>query len=273
MGALIPTLENPIFAKATQALQSRLDERGYKLVLASTECDPALEYSQLESLVAHGVDGVMLVGATHDRKLQKLLSSKNIPFVNTWVYSASTKAPCIGFDNKRAMMQVVEHLYQLGHRKFAMIAGLTAHNDRALDRIAGVRDALEARGLTLLPERLITRPYTFADGRGALSQLLQLCERPTAVICGNDILALGALLEANSRGMVIPAAMSITGFDDLDLASQTTPALTTVRVPAQQIGLQAADCLIALRANQPVLAKQRLEASLIIRASTGRIPA
>jgi LacI family transcriptional regulator len=272
MGALIPTLENPVFAKATQALQSRLNERGYKLLLASTECDPALEYSQLESLIAHGVDGVMLVGASHQRKVQRLLLSKRIPFVNTWVYSASPKAPCIGFDNKLAMMRVVGLLYDLGHRRFAMIAGLTAHNDRALDRVAGVREALEARGLSLPNESLVTRPYTYADGRSALSLLLQHREGPTAVICGNDILALGALFEARARGISVPESLSITGFDDLELSSHTAPALTTVRVPARQIGLQAADCLIALRSDEPILANQKLDAALIVRGTTGPAP-
>lgn len=273
MGALIPTLENPIFAKATQALQNRLNEHGYKLLLASTECDPACEYSQLESLVAHGVDGVMLVGMSHEQRVQDLLAQKAVPYINTWVYDGSTGAPCIGYDNKRAMVQVVRYLYDLGHRRFGMIAGLTAHNDRAMDRVAGVKDALSARHIHLAPGQLISRPYTFADGRNALGELLAQREPPSAVICGNDILALGALFEALSRGIAVPGALSITGFDDLDLASQVIPPLTTVRVPATQMGLRAAEFLIAARAGKAAIARQELEAPLILRGTTGPAPA
>jgi LacI family transcriptional regulator len=269
MGALIPTLENPIFAKATQALQSRLSEHGYRLLLASTECDPAFEYSQLESLIAHGVDGVMLVGASHDPKVQSLLTSKGVPHLNTWVYDSSTDVPCIGFDNKLAMVQVVSYLYDMGHRQFAMIGGLIAHNDRAFDRIVGVKEALESRGLSIPAGSLITRPYTFADGRSAFSILMSQPVRPTAVICGNDILALGALFEAVSRGMSIPKELSITGFDDLDLAAQSVPAMTSVRVPASQMGARAAECLVALRAGKEPDLRQRLEAPLIVRGTTG----
>lgn len=269
IGALIPTLENPIFAKATQALQNRLSERGFKLLLASTECDPACEYSQLESLVAHGVDGVMLVGATHEPRVHELLVSKGVPYINTWMYDPSTGAPCIGFDNKRAMIQVVRYLHDLGHRRFGMIAGLTAHNDRALDRVTGVQEALTERHLSLSPGNLITRPYTFADGRSALAQLLEQSNPPTAVVCGNDILALGALFEAISRGIPVPGALSITGFDDLDLAAQAIPPLTTVRVPATQMGSRAAEFLIALRAGKSASPRQELEAPLIVRGTTG----
>ena len=93
------------------------------------------------------------------------------------------------------------------------------------------------------------------------------------MICGNDILALGALFEALSRGIAVPGALSITGFDDLDLASQVIPPLTTVRVPATQMGLRAAEFLIAARAGKAAIARQELEAPLILRGTTGPAPA
>lgn len=268
IGAVVPTLEIPIFAKATQALQRRLDEHSYRLLLTSTDCDPSREYLRLEALVAQGIDGVVLVGAMHEPRVHRLLEEKKIPYVNIWAYEESSPGPCIGFDNKRAMKGVVKHLYDFGHREFAMIAGLTAHNDRAFERVAGVREALAERGLGLAPRNLILRPYTLTDGRSALAMLMEGPNPPTAVICGNDILALGALFEALSRGIRVPEQLSITGFDDLELSSHTLPALTTVHVPAPEMGLHAADYLIAQSSGLLTPSRVELEAPLIVRGTT-----
>jgi LacI family transcriptional regulator len=270
VGAVMPTLEIPIFAKATQALQSRLNEHNYRLLVTSTDCNPSLEYSRLEALIAQGVDGIVLVGASHETRVHQLLEAKKTPYVNTWFYDESFPGPCVGFDNKRAMMRVVRHLYDLGHRKFAMIAGLTAHNDRAFERVAGVREALADRGLSLFPRHLIRRPYTFTDGRSALGMLLEKPNPPTAIICGNDILALGALFEALARGIRVPESLSITGFDDLEISSHTIPALTTVHVPAAEMGLHAADYLIALNTGSVAPERIELDAPLIVRSTTAR---
>lgn len=268
VGAVMPTLEIPIFAKATQALQRRLNEHNYRLLVTSTDCDPLLEYSRLEALIAQGVDGVVLVGGTHEARVRDLLELKKTPYVNTWVYDEASPEPCVGFDNKRATMRVVRHLCDLGHRQFAMIAGLTAHNDRAFERVAGVRDALAERGLNLAPHQLILRPYTLTDGRSALGMLLEGPNPPTAVVCGNDILAMGALFEALTRGIDVPGTLSITGFDDLELSSHIIPALTTVHVPATEMGLNAADYLIAQNIGSIAPNRVKLEAPLIVRATT-----
>ena len=268
VGAVVPTLEIPIFATAIQALQGRLNQHHYQLLVTSTDCNPSLEYSRLEALLSKGVDGIVLVGASHEPRVQRLLEAKKTPYVNTWVYDASAHCPSVGFDNKRAMVQVVRHLYDLGHRKFAMIAGLTAHNDRAFERVAGVLEALAERGLVLAPRDLILRPYTLTDGRSALGMLLEGSNVPTAVICGNDILALGALFEARERGIAVPKSLSITGFDDLELSSHTVPALTTVHVPASEMGLKAADYLIAQISGAATLDRVEFEAPLIVRGTT-----
>jgi len=273
IGAIVPTIDNAMFAKALHALQSRLNAHGYTLLLASTDYHSARESSELQSLVERGVDGIVLVGAEHDSAVARLIEAKAIPFVNTWIYDSGRSAPCIGFDNRLAMMRLTSYLFDLGHRRFAMIAGITRGNDRAAQRVAGLVDALAARGIELPPGQIVERPYTIADGRSALRMLLAQREPPTAVVCGNDILALGAVHECIAQGVSVPQSLSIAGFDDVELSSHVVPSLTTMRVPAAEIGLCAADYLVARLAGTPTPDHVRLEAELVVRNSTAPPPA
>ncbi len=121
--------------------------------------------------------------------------------VHVMTLDASGQSISVGFDNAAATRQVVRYLLDLGHRRIAMLAGTTRDNDRATQRVAGVRDALAAAGLTLAPERLVERRYSLAEARTGLRELLAHTPAPTALICGNDVLAFGALLEAQSIGL------------------------------------------------------------------------
>ncbi len=271
MGAIVPTLDNAIFASCINALQRRLAHHGYTLLVASSEYDADEELREATALVLRGVDGLLLVGEAHHKGLYALLERKRIPFVNTWTYRTEAEHPCIGFDNRAAARRVAEYLMDLGHREIAMLAGLTAGNDRATARVEGVRAALAARGLGLSPERLLECPYGIREGREALRVLLRVQPAPTAVICGNDVLALGALLECQALGIPVPGALSITGFDDLPLSAQLHPPLTTVHVPAAEMGVLAADYLVGCRerATPPAALLQReAEAMLIVRGTT-----
>ena len=269
MGAVIPTIDNAIFASGVQALQGRLRLDGYTLLLASTEYDPRRELEEVEKLIARGVDGLVLIGEEHLPQLYELLQRKAIPYVNTWCFDAASPHPNVGFDNRAAAAQVTRYLLDMGHRDFAMIAGLTANNDRAAQRIEGVTAALRERGLRLEPGRLIERAYDIGEGRVALRELAALAPRPTAVVCGNDILALGALFECRASGIPVPLAMSICGFDDLTLAAHVDPPLTTARVPSQEMGCAAAEYLLARVDGQAGRPQIKLDVNLIVRASSG----
>jgi len=266
--AVVPTLDNAIFATCIDALQRRLDGAGYVLLLASTEYDRLREGSEVAALLERGVDGLMLVGGDHDPALYRLLAAKRVPFVNTWVYETASGRPCIGFDNRRAAMRMTDHLLDLGHRRFAVIAGVTLHNDRAAERVAGVRAALAARGVELPASRIVERPYALAEGRHALRLLMRQEEPPTAIICGNDVLAIGALLECLAAGIAVPGAVSITGFDDLELASHLRPALTTLRVPSAAMGRHAAEYLVDRLDGRTAPDCIELDVELILRETT-----
>lgn len=268
IGAVIPTLENSNFAIGVEALQDQLKRADYTLLLSSSNYDMEQEFQQVRTLVGRGVDGIMLVGGLHEAGVYEFLNKKGIPYVNTWVFDPTLETPSVGFDNKQAAMDLADYLLDLGHRDFGVIAGLTVANDRAQARVDGVREALAKRGLSLTREMLIERPYRILDGQLALRSLLKSSRPPSVVICGNDMLAFGALLECHERGLSVPEELSIAGFDDLDFAAHLMPPLTTVRVPAEEIGARAAEYLVSRVSSEPVLPPAEIQVNLIVRRST-----
>lgn len=268
IGAVIPTLDNAIFAGATQSLQKSIEHRGYNLLLACHDFDPVAEVRLVQSLITRGIDGLVLIGLQHDARLFELLQSFRLPYVLTWALDLDGIHPCVGFRNRDAAAHVASYLLDIGHRRIAMIAGETANNDRARERVLGVRRALEARGGTLRDADVVEAAYTFESGRAALRSLVARRAAPSAIVCGNDVLAIGALAEARARGIAVPRDLSITGFDDLQIASLVDPALTTVRVPVVELGQAAASHLLARLDGEEVERVCELPVELIVRAST-----
>jgi LacI family transcriptional regulator len=268
IGAVIPTLDNAIFANTAHALQKTLDDAGYTLLIASHEFDAEVEARVTQALVERGVDGLVLLGATHHPSVLRMLDTQQIPYVLTWALDAAGRHPCVGFDNRAAAIRIANHLLELGHREFAMISGVTLGNERASERLEGVRQALSARGLSLAPGRVVEKPYTLSAGREGLREVLRGAPRPTAVICGNDVLAIGALAECHAQGIAVPREISVTGFDDLEMASVVTPALTTVHFPTAELGSYAGQHLLARLAGKPFEMRTELPVELVVRAST-----
>ncbi|OJU01163.1 MAG: hypothetical protein BGN87_16135 [Rhizobiales bacterium 65-79] len=272
IGAIIPTVDNPTRASKVAALQKHCRENGYNVLLALSEYDLDLELQQCRNLVEAGADGLMLEGGLHHPELYELLESRNIVFVNTIVYDPASPYPNIGFDNRGMARRLAEHLLDLGHTEFGVISGPRGSNDRARERVEGVHRALAKKGLPLPAERVVERPYRVAEGRLGLKTLMELPSPPTAVICGNDVLAFGAILEAQALGYDVPGDVSIAGFDDLDWASQLPPGLTTIALPAPKVGLLAARYLLETLAGKAMPHATEVEVRLIRRGSTGPAP-
>ena len=268
IGAVIPTLDNAIFANTTHALQRTLDEAGYTLLLACHEFDPGAEARLTGTLIERGVDGLVLLGTTHPPSVLRMIDTHQIPCVLTWALDASGRYPCIGFDNRAAAVRIANHLLDLGHREFAVISGVTAGNERATERLEGVRQALSARGIALDPGRVVEKPYTLSAGREGLREILRATPRPSALICGNDVLAIGALAECRARSLEVPRELSVTGFDDLEMAAVVTPGLTTVHFPTTELGAYAARHLLARLAGRPFETRVELPVELVVRGST-----
>ena len=279
VGVVVPTIDNAIFARGLQAFQSRMAPAGQVVLLAFSDYDPAQEEVQVQALLARGVDALALTGVSQRPELMARLAQRGLPWVHTGTFPAPAGAACVGFRNREAMARAVQYLVDLGHRHVGMVAGITAHNDRAADRVAGVRQALRRVGLRLAPTALVESAYTVAAARAATRRVLAAvgnepspAQRPTALLCGNDVLAFGAMLECTSLGLAVPGDVSVVGFDDLDMARQWQPALTTVHVPTEQMWTLAADYLLArLEGTASAPVQREIDVELVVRASTAAL--
>ena len=269
IGAIVPTLQESNFSTGINVLQQRLNKAGYTLLLASSNYDQDEELQQVRALAAHGVAGMLLVGSRHAPGVYEILSTKRIPFVNTWVLDEVH--PCVGFDNHEIGETLANFLLDLGHRRFGVIAQESPQSDRAAKRVAGIHEALTARGVPQAQQQLIERSHTIVDGQLAFQALMETSPRPTAVICGTDTLAFGAIVQAASMGIRVPDDVSITGINDVEFAAHLSPSLTTIRLSADEIGQRAADYLLGRIEGRSVVAKTRVAFSLIVRGSTAKV--
>ena len=268
IGAIFPSLDSALFGGALEALQNEVARAGYTLVVASSNYDLARERDHVRNLLANGIDALMLVGGARDEEVYRTIQSRQIPYVLIWVAQSDGRHPCIGFDNAAAAAAVTHHLLDIGHRRLAVISGHVANNDRAAARLAGVRTALDERGLGLEPDCVLERPFGVESGREAFRRLMAATTPPTAVICGAEPFAYGAIFESAALGLEVPRDVSITGYDDNWLASQLTPGLTTVRTPRREMGTLAGRYLLSVLAGKAPLSPRPLEFELVLRGST-----
>jgi len=266
VGAIVPTIQNNVFAGGLEAIQARLDEGGYTLLIGAAGYDSKRELQLTEAFVARGVDGLIYLGASHLAEVYAVLERNPVPFVNQGVFEPDDPHPCVGFDNREAGSLAVRHLLALGHRRIGMVAGIAWNNDRAAGRIAGVREALAAEGAPDWPAPIVERPYTIEGGRSGFRALMAGAERPSAIVCGNDVLAQGVLFEARERGIAVGSELSIIGFGDLELSGQL--GLTSVRIPTAEMGRLAAEYVLKRLAGEKPPHATRVGISIAARAST-----
>jgi len=269
IGAIVPTLGLGIFAQGVEAMQNRLSESGYTLFIANSQYDQRRELQELQSLIERGIDGIVLVGGSHRPELRTLVQQAGVPVITTYVSKALGGIPAIGIDNQRATRELTQYLISLGHVRFGAIANVPPSNDRSRARLDGVQKALSDAGIRLKPTQVIRADFSLAQGRSALRQLMSDHPDITAVICTTDTLAIGAMAEARKLGLEVPRHLSITGFDDVEIAAQVDPALTTISVPAAEIGRGAANYLINAIAGLPIPRSVQLPYRLIMRSSAG----
>ncbi len=273
VGAVFPSLDSALFGGSMQALQWALDDAGYTLLVAASGYDPRRERECVRNLLSRGVDALVLVGAGRDPEVYALIEREGVEHVLLWVTAVEDGRHCVGFDNRAAARAIAEHLLDLGHRELAVVAGDAAVNDRQKARIAGVREALAARGIELRAERVFERPFGVDAGREVVRAIAAGRDRPSAIVCCAEPFAYGVLFESAGQGIPIPSALSVTGFDDYVLSAHVHPALTTVRTPQREMGELAARRLVAILAGEALEPAAPLDFELVVRDSTGPAPA
>lgn len=272
IGAIIPTMENAIFARGLQAFQEELRLHGFTMLVASSSYKPEIEEEQIRALVARGADALLLIG--HDRRpeIYEFLETQQVPVLITWAFDRAQSRPSVGFDNRTAMRNMADHVIKMGHSRLALISAEVSQNDRARERLEGIKQAMLEHGLD--PETLdtIMTQYGIENGAAAFEALRQKPRKATAVFCGNDVLAVGALRAAQTLGLAVPGDVSILGFDDIEIAQVAYPQLTTVHVPHREMGTRAARALVDMLMGGGPAASQELPSEIRMRASLGPAP-
>jgi LacI family transcriptional regulator len=246
IGVLVPKLSQPFFSLLGYAIEQALFTQGYRAFLCSAEEDPGKESAYLEMLLRQRVDGVILVPTGQSlTNVERLLRTK-LPVVLVDRDLPALQVDRVLSDNLGGGYQIARHLLDLGHERIAVI-GAEPHSESMTRRLTGVRQALGEAGIKPTEESLATiKGEQFQLGSSTAQRLARKSRRPTAVLALTDMLAVGALHGAVKAGLRLPADLSVTGFDDIPLASYVLPELTTIAQPITQMGEQAVHRLLRL---------------------------
>ncbi|MQM39550.1 HTH-type transcriptional regulator GntR [wastewater metagenome] len=252
IAALVPTITNSIFADTIHGLTDVLTPAGYQLLLGATGYSLEREAQLITALLAQRPAGLLVTGLAHAERARTLMKSAGIPVVETWNVQGEAVDMAVGFSNYRACYDMVVRLAGNGHRCIGFVCAPTEANDRARERLRGYRSAIRDLGLPERAELVREAKFSFHAGAESVNRMRAEVPDLDAVFCANDILAIGALFECQRRGVDVPGDLSIAGFDDVELASQVNPGLTTVRIPRYEIGREAARMLMQRVDGRPV---------------------
>ena len=269
LGMLISNITNPLFPPIIKAVEDTALARGYNLVLCNTEDRSEREAAYLRVLGERQVDGLLIASSFTVEATLAGLRRDRFPFVLVNRGARRAEDLCVQPDNIGGMAQAIKHLVELGHRRIGIVAGPQS-TTTGQERLEGARAALRSHRVRL-DEDLVVVAEGFAESSGyqAGRRLLRRTEPPTAIVCANDLVALGALRAAREIGLDVPADLSIVGFNDIPRADLLDPPLTTVHVPQDEMGVRAASLLIAVIEGQPVERRRViLDTGLVVRGST-----
>ena len=266
IGVVVEDLGNPFYLELLDVLHDRLERAHTRMIVfAPGQRDP----ERVEHLADGSIDGVVLTTTMLDSELPRQLRDHGFPFVLLNRLVDDVEADSCTVDNFGGAAAVAEAMLDAGHREIGAIHG-PAQTSTGRDREAGFGQALAARGAPLRAEFTRQGRFSFADGHRHMLDLLDGARRPTAVFCGNDVIALGAMNAALGRGVAVPGDLSLVGFDDITMTSWEAFRLTTVRQDIRRMGRTAVDLLLA-RLAEPGRPAQRvvLPAELVSRATLG----
>lgn len=263
VGALIPTLDNAIFARTLDAMESRLDEFGLSLVVATTDEKLDVEARKAQELLDIGVEGLFLTGITHSPTLYDLIDHVGVPAVAISYFDSDYLFPTIGYDNRRAALMALEHLQSSGHKRIAIVHGPAARSDRTRGRLAGITSRSNQLDLSFFETTI-----SIGGGSAAVQEALAGAHEFDAFLCISDVLAMGVLFELQRSGLSVPDDVSVMGLDGLPSAAITAPRLSTVKLPSPDMGSLAAEALANWVEHDVRPEPNCLPTELLIREST-----
>lgn len=271
IGVIIPDLMNPIFPPMIRGIEHVLQAQGYTVLIANTDSHDDVEISAFESLLQRRVDGFILAtGRLDDQPVMEDAAAADVPVVLVNRGFGMGGYPLVSGDNVRGIDLAIAHLVELGHRHIVHVAGPSAFSttrSRAeAFEVAATRAGLEH-------DTIYAAALTTDAGFAAADELLSHAETcPTALVAGNDLVALGLIRRLRTAGLYCPEEVSVVGFNDMPFAEDFWPPLTTVHMPLREIGAEAARLLLrGIEVGEQEAVTLTLPVSLVVRGSTGPV--
>ncbi len=265
IGLLIPDISNPFFAEIARSIEDQSHERGFNVMMCSTDNLKEKEERYLSLLVRQQIDGLIVASAFRCARLLEDVA-KEVPITLVASEIPRLSINTVTVDDYKGGYLAASYLLSLGHTKIAIIAEGVRSNKPRLDAF---RDVMEEANIPIRDGYVIQTEALMTRGYESAKQLFSLKERPTAIFACNDLLAIGVVQAAKEAGLSIPQDVSIIGFDNTILSTNTSPMLTTVAQPIKEMGAKVVDLLIE-EMKEPKSYKERLLLSpeLIVRQST-----
>lgn len=269
IGVLMPSTNQSFFGDSLLSIQDKAQELGFSIVIGNTKYDHRVERRLIDQFLQNRVAGIIMAGYhLENEDYIRNLSQQGVPCVFTWEKLEGKQYNYVGFCNYEAAFSVTEYLISLGHTRIGLIVGPCSKLKRIKHRIDGYRAALEKHNIPFDRDLMYKREPVFTEGKEAMRSILSLEHPPTAVFAASDTLAIGAIAAAWQQGLRVPQDISIAGFDDNEFSAYCEPSLTTVRVPAREMGSRAMTYLFELINGDPHQVRQyTLPTDLIIRKS------
>lgn len=262
---MVPDIANLFFAKVISGIETVAQQAGFNVLLGDTKDSLKREKAFVRMVETRLADG--LINLRPYRPDESLLPCDDVLSV-TASSCENTPSYSVRIDNVGAAEKVVRHLLNLGHQRIGVITGLK-DNPHTVDRLKGYTLALEKAGIEVDPSIILEGDFNYWSGLSAAEQFCQMKNRPTAIFCMNDEMAIAAMKGFTDKGIKIPESLSITGFDDMEVSKYVVPTLTTIAQPAEKIGERSAELLISLiKGETPSTIEHVLPYEFIIREST-----
>ena len=270
LGLIVSDITNPFFPELIRSFEALAAQHQYDLILTSTDYQTARMTGCVRRMLERKVDGVAIMTSEMDLELIKDLARRGVPLVFMDVGRVGPRMSHVLIDYANGIRQAVDHVAALGHTRIGFITGpLDLHSART--RRQAFLDGLRTHEIKPDPKLIREGTHTAEGGRQAMTALLRGVKTPTAVVCSNDWTAIGALHAIDEAGLRVPADISIVGFDDIPLASFTSPPLTSVSISAGDVGAMAFDALFRLVGGERLEGDvYQVPTKLVVRNSTAK---
>ncbi|MDW6025343.1 LacI family DNA-binding transcriptional regulator [Mesorhizobium sp. BAC0120] len=270
VAAIVPTLRHSLFADTMEGLSDVLSEAGLDLIVSSSSYRTDVEESQIRSLLERRPDALVLTGLTHTPGARDLLRTFGVPVVETWETGDEPVDMVVGYSNREAAHAMTSQLLKAGYRNVVFVNGPSENNERARHRAEGYRTAMEDAGLGPLPVHVVRDEDAILPETGAraLRAVRDQTPRADALFFTSDVFAVGAILACRDMGIAVPGDIGIAGFHDLEIGRVVSPTLTTVHVPALEMGRRAGEMIVGRLSAKPTAERQELGFTIIERQST-----